>query len=388
MAKTNDEAHFEEYREQNQVKHDILAGYLKAYYDILKRTNKNLVYIDGFAGRGTYIKQPTGEKVPGSPLLALQLIAGRDEFSKQVTPIFIEADDNLCAQLRQSIGDFYEENSTIREPVVLHGRFAEQIQYILDQVKGRLAPTFLFVDPCGVSGTSFNAIKSVMDCGSSEAFIFLNISGVNRTAGLEERSAVLDDLFGSAERAQRLVDALRGTKPIEKERIILEHYREALRDGIGAKFTAPFRVEYEHMQATSHYLVHATKNPIGFRIMKDVMWRRGHSEEGGGGLMFVQKSRTFVPLFTPMASQIKSDILDALKGGTMKVDIFFFDWPERPDDLMCQSAYKKALIELEADRKIRVLDKEGITPKLASMRPRPKGRVTLGKGHYVQLLIS
>ena len=50
MAKANDRKHFEDYREQTQVKHEILAAYLPAYYHILKQSSKNLVYIDGFAG--------------------------------------------------------------------------------------------------------------------------------------------------------------------------------------------------------------------------------------------------------------------------------------------------------------------------------------------------
>jgi len=43
MSKGKDRAHFEDYREQTQVKHSILAAYLPAYYHILKRWSNNLV---------------------------------------------------------------------------------------------------------------------------------------------------------------------------------------------------------------------------------------------------------------------------------------------------------------------------------------------------------
>ena len=33
----------------------------------------------------------------------------------------------------------------------MHGTFAECVQEVLDGVDSKLAPTFLFVDPCGVS---------------------------------------------------------------------------------------------------------------------------------------------------------------------------------------------------------------------------------------------
>lgn len=67
MASSNDREHFEDYRRQTQVKHEILAAYLPAYYNILKRREKNLLFIDGFAGRGTYTRAETGEAVDGSP---------------------------------------------------------------------------------------------------------------------------------------------------------------------------------------------------------------------------------------------------------------------------------------------------------------------------------
>ena len=51
MASSDDKKHFEDYREQTQVKHDILAAYLRPYFHILKARSNNLIYIDAFAGR-------------------------------------------------------------------------------------------------------------------------------------------------------------------------------------------------------------------------------------------------------------------------------------------------------------------------------------------------
>ena len=154
MAKLNDRAHFEDYREQTHVKHEILAAYLPAYFHILKSGNKNLLYIDGFAGRGTYTKASTGEAVDGSPLRALKLIAGHQDLSDKVSTIFIESDEVLFQQLDQAVSAFYEEHHEIREPACLSGTFADRVKEVLTIVEGNLAPTFLFVDPCGVSGTN------------------------------------------------------------------------------------------------------------------------------------------------------------------------------------------------------------------------------------------
>jgi three-Cys-motif partner protein len=58
------------------VKHDIIKQYASAYSRIIStRKNPSLyhVYIDAFAGSGTHIRKDTGEFVPGSPLIALDI---------------------------------------------------------------------------------------------------------------------------------------------------------------------------------------------------------------------------------------------------------------------------------------------------------------------------
>ena len=85
---SNDRNHFEEYREQTRVKHEILEKYLRAYLHVLKRWNDNLLFIDGFAGPGAY--QNNGSSQPGSPIRALSLIPSDAELAKRVTTIFIE----------------------------------------------------------------------------------------------------------------------------------------------------------------------------------------------------------------------------------------------------------------------------------------------------------
>src|SRR5437879_2953932 len=127
MAKGDDREHFENYREQTRVKHEILAAYLPAYYNVLKVRSKNLVFIDGFAGRGTYTRKETGETVNGSPLLALELIAANKDFAERVSTVFIESDDFLFAQLDRNIQTFYAQHSDIRKPICLKGTFSDRV---------------------------------------------------------------------------------------------------------------------------------------------------------------------------------------------------------------------------------------------------------------------
>jgi three-Cys-motif partner protein len=386
MAKSNDREHFEDYRQQTQVKHEILVAYLPAYYHILKQGEKNLNFIDGFAGRGIYTKAETGETFEGSPLLALKLFAENADFAKQVSTVFIESDVVLFNQLNENVEAFYGKHPEIRKPKCFHDNFSDRVNEILDKVDGRLAPTFLFVDPCGVSGASFNTIQRVMGCDKCEVFIFFNIDGVRRIAGLEPLSNVLVELMGTRERAQELYNDLRMTNDVrQREQMILRHYFTALREDIGVEYISPFRVEHEDKHKTSHYLIHATKHPLGFRIMKDVMWRRGHCEDQAGGLELRQKGRTnFIPMFD-IRADIKQEILEVLRDGLLRVSVFYQEWTMRPDDLQCEASYRQALLELEAAGKIEVLGKDGKNTTKAEARPKRKGKPTLAKDYFVRL---
>ena len=304
-----------------------------------------------------------------------------------MTTVFIESDEALFNQLKERVDGFHQEHPEIRRPIYRLGTFSDALDDILGRVAGRLAPTFLFVDPCGVSGTSFDTIRAVMENEKCEAFIFFNIDGIRRIAGLATLSPVLVELMGSEERAIVLYEKLRATENAgEREENILTEYCRALSEDMGTEYIIPFRVEHEDRRKTSHYLIHATKHPLGFSIMKDVMWARGHSEDQAGGLELRQKGRTnFVPMFDKHAD-IKEEVLNALKAGPTRVSLFYKEWTMRPTDMQCEAAYRQALLELEGDGRIEVLSKDGTNVvTTVDARIKRKNKPTLAKDYYVRL---
>ncbi len=379
-----DQEHFKQYREQTRLKHRILRNYLAAYFTILKEGNQNLVYIDGFAGSGEYVGED-GVSHPGSPLLALELFASKSEFAKRATTLFIESDDERYQLLKESVESFCLQHPGIRPPFVRHGSFADNVAFVFEQVKS-LAPTFLFVDPCGISGVSFDTIRRVLAQGKAEAFIFFNVDAVRRVAGLEEMSETLVSLFGSSERVSALLAKTATMSAGERELAIIESYRQAFVDDAGARFVAAFRVEKEDSRATSHYFIHVSKHPIAFRIMKEVMWRLGETDEGHGGFEKIQASNTGTRrLLGGQWPAFKQEVLDAIGDGSLMVKTICINWPEQPTNLHCEPEYRKALLELEAEAKIAVLTRDG-TPAPAIARPTRKGAQTLGKDYFVRRL--
>lgn len=274
--------------------------------------------------------------------------------------------------------------------MLLHGSFEDEVDGLLTQLKegnSQLAPSFLFADPCGVSGLGFSTLVRYLKEAEGEALLFFNYEGVNRIAGLGYKpGGTLSQLVGDDDRASELIKLLAGKEAKEREEIIVSFYQQALKIEVPDIFCTAFRVEAEHKQATSHYLMHLTRNSLGFRLMKAVMWPLGQSADGKGGLALEQASvKQGAHLFRPDWDKVKASILDEVrKTGKVQVNFFYVTLSEQPDNRLCQPAYRKALLELEAAGKIRVLDMNG-SPTAANTRKKWKGEPTLGEKYFIVL---
>ena len=347
----NDRNHFEEYREQTRVKHEILEKYLRAYLHVLKRWNNNLLFIDGFAGPGAY--QNNGSSQPGSPIRALSLISSDAELAKRVTTVFIEKDKQLYEDLQAEVQSFYRDNPNIREPICLNNEFREGMEIMLqpfEKKRRSLAPTFLFVDPCGVNGVYFDTLARLMNFGSCEIFLFFNIDGIRRILGLgEARGDTLAQFFGSDREAEDLLKVIENKSSTEKEDLIIARYYDIVKRDIGANYITGFRIEKENRRTVSHYLIHTD----------------GHI------------------LFDPEWDAFKQSILKEL-AAPRKADYFYHDLTSRSDNLFCEPAYREALLELEQEGSIIVLDSKG-KPTTASTRRRYNGKPTLSDKHTITI---
>jgi len=257
MSRT-DREHFQSYRHQTQIKHQILEKYLQAYFNVIGARHNNLVYIDGFAGPGRYEDESTGRCALGSPMRALQLIANKPELAQRVNSLFIESDEHHYEELKRRVQEFYQQHDHIKEPVTIKAKFADAIEALqrhFEDTGNSIAPTFLFVDPCGVGGAPMNCIAAIASLKWCEVFIFFNIDGVRRIAGLsEDRSGpTLPELLGSEQRAASLRGSLeRPSDTAEKEHIILRAYMESLQEDASTQYILPFRIESYQRQTTSH----------------------------------------------------------------------------------------------------------------------------------------
>jgi three-Cys-motif partner protein len=241
-----------------KAKHDILKGYLQAWYPILNSTNKRIVYIDGFAGPGEY---NGGE--PGSPIIALKTAKNHSsELKSEIVFWFIEENKDRCCHLESIIKK--EELPTNFLVHVECGRFDERLTSTLADIENQgkhLAPTFVFIDPFGISDTPFSVVDKILKNKKCEVFINFMSGFLNRFGDLDLNKGHINDLFGT--------DAWQ-TEATRSEEGFVEYYQQRL--GIIAKYVRSFTMKNENNQ-TIYRLIFGTNSYEGLKKMKEAMWR-------------------------------------------------------------------------------------------------------------------
>jgi three-Cys-motif partner protein len=251
----------------------ILRSYLNAWFRILglRMTNQTILYVDGFAGPGSYTNHPEG-----SPLAALRVAEstiaelGGSFVARQIHCAFIEKDDHRYAVLRQAISGY------IGKPRLgitdLGCDFVTGIERLRNKVpapfKGE-GPLFVFADPFGGTGIPFATLATCMEGPASELLINLDADGIARIfqADNPKRDEQLTDLFGN----ECWRDVLNSGHSLPQLSLaILDLYKRRLRTLPGVEFIWSFAMRGVHDQINYH-LVFASKHQLGQVRMKEAM---------------------------------------------------------------------------------------------------------------------
>jgi three-Cys-motif partner protein len=267
---------FDESSEQSRIKAAIVSNYFWAWANVILPTVKanhgKLAYIDLFAGPGRY-----KDNTLSTPLLVLKRAIGDPDMRRYLTTLFNDANSEHASALRSEVESLPGLDQLAFKPRVEAEEVGERIVRAFEAWKA--VPTLFFVDPWGYKGLSLGLINSVLKNWGCDCIFFFNYNRIN--AGLNNQSVKqhMDVLFGQ-ERADRLRTKLAPLSPSERETTIVEELAQALKD-LGAKFVLPFCFKNESGKRTSHHLVFATKHPLGYGIMKDIMAKYSSEEHQG-----------------------------------------------------------------------------------------------------------
>lgn len=246
------------------AKHAILRSYLGAWFPILGKDNRNLVYLDGFCGPGRY---STGED--GSPLIALNEALKHSQRLQNnfITFLFIDKDPSRIVQLNQEIQALSIPPNFVIKPLV--GEFAQELKAGLDDLDRnglQLAPTFAFIDPFGFSGIPFTLVQRLLRNPKTEVFINIMVESINRfldhpTSKIQQN---IIDLFGTdkvTDIAQTGGDRLHS---------LIALYHQQLRKY--AQYVRYFEMRDDRNKII-YYLFFASNHRLGHVKMKEAFWK-------------------------------------------------------------------------------------------------------------------
>ena len=184
--------------EHTRGKHLVLQRYLNAWLPILAQSRGRIVFIDAFAGPGRY---SNGE--PGSPIIALRALKQHlalPRLKGEIILLFVEDSEARYRHLESEVAVEREGLPSSVITTVEHGKFHQVVGSILDYMEKKqanLAPSFMMVDPFGVSECPMSVIQRFLRHASSEVLATFMVEFIDRFDATGEFPPHLDELFGT-----------------------------------------------------------------------------------------------------------------------------------------------------------------------------------------------
>lgn len=239
---------FEQREVQTVSKHNIFENYLEPWARIISKF-RDAYYIDAFAGAGKYTR--TGEL--GSPVIAASILLKHQKPTCKFHCVCIEKDPERYRLLEDSLRQFAGKLDIER----YNGEFGAFIDRILQEIGN--SPAFFFLDPEGFSGMDFDKIEAILTLPHKEVLINFQYNAIQRWLKAPKVESTITRLFGTPD-----------YKKLKREVDLIELYKNQIREK--GFFVWYFRNRFPRKNRTFYYLVYATKNITGFKIMKEVMF--------------------------------------------------------------------------------------------------------------------
>ncbi len=249
---------FERKRKQTVTKHNLLENYLRPWARIVGSRFRDVWYVDAFAAVGEY---KSGEK--GSPLIAAEILADerRRTADKGKSPSRFHV---ICIEKEKARAEALRKHQAHLKSVipfeVREGEFSPELPGVIKRIGD--APAFFFLDPTGFAGMPMADVKKILDLPHKEVFINFMWNAVRRwqSSPSEALRETITQLMGTD-----------GWQSRRDERDWLDLYLSQLR--AAGCYVLWFRNKFPDKDRTFYYLVYATRNFTGLKIMKEVMFK-------------------------------------------------------------------------------------------------------------------
>ena len=159
---SNTREFFKEKRDWSIFKDDLLKNYLIPYFAKLLATRRDIIFIDGFAGKGKF-----EDGTNGSPLIvkdAIYTALSQTKYATRIHPYFI---DYLYAnELKKNLQD--------KSMSVVAGDYRIEVPKILSGAHNK--NIFLYVDPFGIKYLDFAIFTTLPSAQANSYELLLNLN--------------------------------------------------------------------------------------------------------------------------------------------------------------------------------------------------------------------
>lgn len=271
----DDDAEKWRWKEQTEVKHELLKKYIKPWFNKISTLSREIHYIDGFAGRGEY-----EDGSIGSPLLAMDAVNAKFEHENADSKVdafrvyAVEKNESNFEDLQRRIE---KKNGEVHPKIhgeAIPGEFGEEAKEYIRKNSGQPEPCFIFIDPFGFQGVPLDIVAQLMNLRGTGIEVFITFMSGKMAQFLtsETHQQAMDAVFGTADWRDHVeFDA---EKEERAEQLML-FYERQLRLEADIEYVWPFQMYEEGKRQTAYYLIHATNHFEGFKLMKNCMFSIG-----------------------------------------------------------------------------------------------------------------
>ncbi len=266
----SDNNFFDSQTDSSRVKANIVANYFPQYCKILLKKHKgNLMYLDLFAGPGLYAD---GNK--STPMLIGEACAKDEALRNRVILMF--NDNTYGDTLKVNFEREFPEGTFAHNPHFGSRTVGEDagIDNYLNKIRpkdAKFTPTLLFFDPFGYKGINSRTLANFMANFGNEIFLFFNIKRIHAAVENEKFDELMMELFPTT--IEKIRNDRKYTLGVqERLALIIENLADEFKAIVPNVLHCAFKFQEEDSTATSHYIIHFTKHPKGYELVKQVYY--------------------------------------------------------------------------------------------------------------------
>ena len=264
-------------REHGYIKHRILETYLLKVFNILGKYEKQINYVDGFAGLWQSQDERRGDTSSGISIecmtKCIDSVQSTYRRSINFRGLYIEKSAKKYRELESFVDGKARETGI--DLTAWQGPFEGHVDRIKDWCGD--AFTFFFIDPMGWSQSLPSVVAPLLSRPKSEFLIYFPTDHIKRFSGLQSLQDQMTEILGSpADLAALSSD--------ERENTIVNLYRRTISQVASAEAGERVWTAYEPIrdparQRTKYHLVYLTKHHKGIVAFKETSENLGDLQD-------------------------------------------------------------------------------------------------------------